>query len=88
VALYASDGPGYNVSGMFANILLDAANVSLRRSFDDARTTFQIWMKRGGRPRLQGGQPVIAGELGDPKAVPEDGEFEETTSPTARKSTA
>jgi hypothetical protein len=79
-AFYASDGPGYNVSGMFSNILLDAANVSLRRSFDDARTTYQMWMKRGPDvPDFKLVNKVIAGELGDPKAIPEDGTFEETT---------
>jgi signal peptide peptidase SppA len=79
-SFYASDGPGYNVSGMFSNILLDAANVSLRRSFDDARTTYQMWMKRGPDvPDFKLVNKVIAGELGDPKAVPEDGTFEETT---------
>jgi hypothetical protein len=79
-AFYASDGPGYNVSGMFSNILLDAANVSLRRSFDDARTTYQMWMKRGPDvPDFKLVNKVIAGELSDPKAVPEDGTFEETT---------
>lgn len=76
----SSDGPAYNVSGMFSNILLDAANVSLRRSFDDARTTFQLWMGKGEDIRdFKPVHRVIAGEFGDPKAVPEDGEFEETT---------
>lgn len=76
----ASDGPAYNVSGMFSNILLDVANVMLRRSYDDGRTTFQAWMRQA--PSIEDFKPVnkvIAGELGDPQAVPEDGEFEETT---------
>jgi capsid assembly protease len=75
----ASDA-AYNVSGMFSNILLDAANVTLRRSYNDARTTFQIWMKQGAAiADFKAVNRVIAGELGDPRAVPEDGEFEETT---------
>ena len=82
----ASDA-AYNVSGMFSNILLDAANVTLRRSYNDARTTFQIWMKQG--PAIadfKAVNRVIAGELGDPRAVPEDGEFEETTLTDGRES--
>jgi len=77
---YLASDAAYNVSGMFSNILLDAANVTLRRSYNDARTTFQIWMKQG--PAIadfKAVNRVIAGELGDPRAVPEDGEFEETT---------
>jgi capsid assembly protease len=73
-------GGSYNASGMFSNILLDSANVSLRRSYDDARTTFQVWAKQGDSLRdFKPQHRVIAGELGDPKAIPENGEFEETT---------
>lgn len=77
---YLASDASYNVSGMFSNILLDAANVTLRRSYNDARTTFQIWMKQGAAiADFKAVNRVIAGELGDPRAVPEDGEFEETT---------
>jgi signal peptide peptidase SppA len=82
----SSDGPAFNVSGMFSNILLDAAHVTLRRSYDDARTTFQVWMKKA--PNLEDfklAHAAIAGELGDPKAIPEDGEFEETTFTDAKE---
>jgi hypothetical protein len=84
-AFYASDGPGYNVSGMFSNILLDAANVSLRRSFDDARTTYQMWMKRGPDvPDFKLVNKVIAGELGDPRPCPKTARSKRPRSPTAR----
>ncbi len=76
----SSDGPAYNVSGMFSNILLDAANVMLRRSYTEANTTFEVWARQA--PSIadfKDVHKVIAGELDDPKAVPEDGEFEETT---------
>lgn len=76
----SSDGPAYNVSGMFSNILFDAANVSLRRSFDDARSTYEVWAAQGEDiPDFKDVHRVIAGEFGDPRAIPEDGEFEETT---------
>ncbi len=78
--LAAADGAAYNVSGMFSNILLDARNVSLRRSYDEANTTYQIWMGRGPDiPDFKTVHRVIAGELNDPTAVPEDGTFDETT---------
>jgi capsid assembly protease len=76
----ASDGPAYNVSGMFSKILLDASNVMLRRSYDEQRATFTDWMRNGPSvPDFKPVHKVIAGELGDPRAVPENGEFEETT---------
>lgn len=76
----AADGPAYNTTGDFSNILLDAMHVMLRRSYDDANTTFQAWMRQA--PSLSDFRDVhkvIAGELSDPKAIPEDGEFTETT---------
>lgn len=69
----------YNVTGMFQNILLDAQNVLLRQSYG-GNTTFQTWAKRG-EPLsdFKEANAVIAGDLGDPKAVGEGGEFEEST---------
>jgi|GEM_PF-630689 len=76
----ASDGPAYNVSGMFSNLLLDASNVSLRKSYAEANTTYQAWMKQGPSVAdFKTVNKVIAGELADPKAIPEDGQFEEST---------
>jgi signal peptide peptidase SppA len=76
----SSDGAGYNVSGMFSNILLDASNVMLRRSYDEAPASYTQWMRQGPSVAdFKTVNKVIAGELGDPKAVPEDGEFEEET---------
>ena len=80
--LYASSGDSgaYNVTGMFSNIFTDAQNVLLRRSYLDANVTYDMWMKRG--ESLVDFKPVykiIAGELSDPKVIPEDGEFEDTT---------
>lgn len=76
----AADGPAYNTTGMFSNILLDAQNVQLRMSYDDSRTTFQIWMRQAESiPDFKTVNKVLGGELNDPRAIPEDGEFEEAT---------
>ena len=83
----AADGPAYNLSGDFANILLDAQNVVLRRSYDHANTTFQVWMRQA--PSIADFKEVhsvIAGEVGDPKAIPEDGEFSEAKMVDAKES--
>lgn len=86
--MLASNGPAYNVSGMFSNLLLDAQNVTLRRSYDDTRMiTFKRWMRQA--PSVADFKTVnrvIGGELGDPKAIPEDGEFEETTMSDSKES--
>ena len=82
----ASDGPAYNVTGLFNNILLDAANVTLRRSYSEVPTTFDKWMRQGPSvPDFKVVNKVIAGELSDPRAIPEDGEFEETTISDAKE---
>lgn len=76
----SSDGPAYNLSGMFSNILLDASNVVLRKAYMEVETTFQTWAGQGeSLPDFKPVHKVIGGELPDPKAVPEDGEFDEVT---------
>jgi len=87
VGIYAADGMSYNVSGMFSNIFLDASNVILRQSYNETPTTFQMWMRQG--ESLKDFKPVhkvILGELADPKAIPEDGEFDETTTTDGKES--
>lgn len=77
----------YNVTGMFSNILYDAANVMLRRSYMEANTTFDVWMKRGQDiSDFRTVHRVIGGELPDPQAIPENGEFQETTIADGRES--
>ena len=76
----ASDGPVFNVSGLFSNLLLDASNKMLRRSYTEAPTTYQRWMKQGPSvPDFKDVNKIIAGEIPDPKAIPENGQFEEQT---------
>ena len=85
--VFASDGPSFNVSGMFANIFYDASNVMLRKSYSEVNTTFQAWMKQAASlTDFKLVHKVIAGELSDPKAIPEDGEFEETTMTDGKES--
>lgn len=85
----SSDGPAYNTTGTFPNLMIDAANVVLRASYDEMETTYQIWMKRGAAlPDFKKVHKIIAGELSDPKAVPEDGEFEEATMSDSKESYA
>ena len=83
----SSDGPAYNTTGMFPQIMLDATNVAARRSYDEVNTTFQAWMGRGAdvtdfKPQNK----IISGELSDVKAIPEDGEFSETSMTDSKES--
>lgn len=76
-----------NVSGMYSNILLDASNVILRRAYDDAPVTFQSWTRQGeSLPDFKVKNLVTFGELPDPKAIPENGEFEEVTTTDSKES--
>ena len=89
-----SDGGGFlasdiarNVSGMYANILLDAQNVVLRRAYDDAPVTFTQWTRQGeSLPDFKAKNLVTFGDIPDPKAIPENGEFEEVTSTDSKES--
>ena len=83
----ASDGAAYNVSGMFSNVLLDAANVIARNSYDDVYVTFDQWMRRAeSLPDFKQVHKIVSGEVGDPRAIPEDGSFEETTISDSKES--
>ena len=76
----SSDGAAFNATGAFSNILRDAANVTLRDGDNEAPTTFDAWAGRG--PAVSDFKTVnrvISGEIGDPKMIPEDGEFDEST---------
>lgn len=84
-----ADGGPYNTTGTFTNILMDAANVTLRRSYDEVPTTFQAWMKRAEDiTDFKTINRVISGEIGDPRVVPEGGEFDEATMTDGKESYA
>lgn len=75
----AGDGPLYNASGMYTSVMLDVSNNSMRMGYSTVRTTFDQWMKRGqDLPDFRSAYKTIVGELSDPKAIPENGEFPET----------
>lgn len=78
--IYASDSPLYNVSGMFASVMLDVSNNSLRKGYTEGRSTYDQWMKRGeSLPDFRKKYQTLLGELADPQAIPENGEFPETS---------
>ena len=78
--LLRAEGAAYNGRAQFSNLLYDAANVMLRRSYAEATSTFGIWARQGEAfTDFKQRHKVIAGELSDPQVIPENGTFEETT---------
>lgn len=87
LGIYAGDGPAFNMSGMFSNILYDAQNVVLRRSYTEMNTTYQAWAGQDDSPPdFKNVHMTLLGEASDPRAIPENGEFEETSMSDARES--
>lgn len=63
---------GFNTSGSFANLVLNASHKSLARGFDEANTTYQVWATRG--PNLTDfkvSNIIKFGEASDVEAIPE-----------------
>ncbi len=80
IPLASSDGPAYNTTGTFQNLMLDASNKTLRAGYDGTATTFQAWARQGPSVAdFKDVHRVVFGDLTDPKAVPENGELSEMT---------
>jgi len=74
-----AESAAYNGRAQFGNLLFDAANVVLRRSYAEQTATFTAWARQGESVRdFKPVNKVIAGELSDAPAIPENGTFEET----------
>jgi signal peptide peptidase SppA len=86
---FRAEGAAYNGRAQFTNLLFDAANVMLRRSYAEQTATFTAWARQGESVRdFKPVHKVIAGELSDPQAIPENGTFEETALLDGRESYA
>lgn len=72
-------GPLYNASGMYASVMLDVANNSMRMGYENVFATYQIWTRRApDLPDFRPAYATVVGELADPKAIPENGVFVQT----------
>lgn len=77
----------YNTRANFSNLLYDAANVVLRQSAIEAPTTYQLWMRQGEALNdFRFVHKVVGGEMANPQAIPENGEFQEATFGDGRES--
>lgn len=74
----ASDGQAYLTSGNFSNLLLDAQNKTLLKSYMDVPTTFQIWAAQGQSvPDFKNINRIRLGEIGNQPVVEENGDYKD-----------
>lgn len=75
-----------NVTGMYTNLLYDAANVMLRKAYEEAAPTYTIWAIRGEDfSDYRTKHLVEVGVFPDPTAIGEDGEFDEVSTVDGRE---
>lgn len=83
----ASDGPAFHVTASFPNLLLDAANKTLLAAYDEAAVTYPSWVRTApSAPDFKTLNRVRFGELSDPKIVPENDEYPETSASDNKES--
>lgn len=83
----ASDGQAYLTSGNFANLLLDAQNKTLLKSYMDVPTTFNIWARQGQSvPDFKNINRVRLGEIGNQPTVEENGDYKDMSISDAKES--
>jgi hypothetical protein len=77
----------YQTRSLFANIFYDAANVMLRRSYREARTTYNVWARQGESANdFKAIHRIMASAFSTPSAIPENGRFTEATMGDGRES--
>jgi hypothetical protein len=83
----ASDGQAYLASGNFSNLLLDAQNKTLLKSFMDVPTTYQIWCGTGEAvDNFKNINRVRVGEIGNQPTVEENGDYKDMSLSDAKES--
>ncbi len=83
----ASDGQAYLSSGGFSNLLLDAQNKTLLKSFMDVPTTYQFWTNQGQSvPDFKNINRVRLGEIGNQPTVEENGDYKDMSLSDSKES--
>lgn len=74
----SSDGQAYHTTGNFANLLLDATNKTLLKSFENTASTYQAWVRMAGTVKdFKSIHRKRLGEVGNLPVVPENGTYQE-----------
>lgn len=83
----ASDGQAYLTTGNFSNLLLDAHNKTLLKSFTDTPATCFDWIGMGQSvPDFKNINRVRLGEIGNQPVVPENGEYQDMSLSDSKES--
>lgn len=78
---------GYHTTGSFSNLMLDAANKTLRMAYDEAPSTWEQWVRRApSTPDLKTLNRVQLGAVANPEEIPELGEYPESTTSDTKES--
>jgi hypothetical protein len=86
-SLRASDGQAYLTSGNFSNLLLDAQNKTLLKSFMDTPSTYQQWVRQAESvPDFKNINRIRLGEIGNQPMVEENGDYKEMSLSDAKES--
>jgi hypothetical protein len=87
VTLRSGDVGSYNVTGSFANLMLDAANKTLLAAFDEAPASYPIWVRTAPSVAdFKNINRVRFGELPDPEIVAENAPYPEKTTTDLKES--
>lgn len=87
VSKRASDGQAYLTTGNFANLLLDAQNKTLLKSFMDTPSTYQTWVRQAESvPDFKTIHRIRLGEVGNQPMVEENGDYKDMSLSDARES--
>lgn len=87
--LTRADDPGYAGTGSFSNLLLDAANKTLLAAYDEAPTSYQIWVRQApSAADYKTLNRIRFGELPDPEVIPENGQYPEKQASDSKESYA
>lgn len=77
-SMRASDGQAYLSSGNFSNLLLDAQNKTLLKSFMDTAATYTQWVRQAESvPDFKNINRIRLGEVGNQPMVEENGEYKD-----------
>lgn len=87
VSKRASDGQAYLTTGNFSNLLMDAQNKRLLKSYMDTPSTYQTWVRQAESvPDFKTINRVRLGEVGNQPMVEENGEYKDMSLSDAKES--
>jgi len=74
------DRTGYHNTGSFSNLMVDAMNKTLLMGYDEAETTYQMWVRTApSASDLKELYRIKFGELPDPQVIPEGHDYPEAS---------